>query len=461
VAAEAGGPRIRGRAVAVLVLSAAVVASGVALDRLGPRPAGAAPPGPYSGAWFCPHGGGPAWQGWLAVTNPGPSPARVRVTSFGAGSQTGSQTFVVGPSSQAYRPIDASEPGAATEVEYFGAWVSAATVVQTKGSRPFDTAGRCVGGPHSTWLMPDESTGEGETAYIVVLNPFDTSAEFRVVLRTEQRTIRPGSLTPEVLRPGRSEAIKVNQFVLEGPGERTVTAQVITQVGRVVAGSLVSSSTGLRSEAGLTVASGRWIVPAGGYGASSDVLLLNPGSGPAALSLIEQGEAGTAVVGGLGRQTLAPGRAATIQAPGTLGGGMLISSTNGGEVAAAMRVSGPNGDDATITGATAPARAWVVPPTAPASGGSALLVLHNPGARTVQVQIRLLGPQGEIPSSLGPVSVAPGRQMIVQEFVSGGAPVSAVVTATGQGIVAGGASTSLSGRGFAATVGVPIPRRRA
>src|SRR5439155_11041577 len=108
---------MRGRAVAVLALCAAVVASGFALDRVGTRPAGAAPPGPYSGAWFCPHGGGPSWHGWLAVTNPGLTPARVRVTSYGAGGRAGSQTFVVGPSSQAYRPIDASEPGATTQVE--------------------------------------------------------------------------------------------------------------------------------------------------------------------------------------------------------------------------------------------------------------------------------------------------------------------------------------------------------
>ena len=64
--------RSRGRLGLAVLTVVAVVAAGVALDRAEP----AARPGPAdvvatSGAWFCPHGGGPEWQTDLYVANPG------------------------------------------------------------------------------------------------------------------------------------------------------------------------------------------------------------------------------------------------------------------------------------------------------------------------------------------------------------------------------------------------------
>ena len=100
-------------------------------------------------------------------------------------------------------------------MEFFGGWVAANAVVQQKGGGL--AAERCVSAPQPTWLVPDASTGSGEDAYLVVMNPFDVNAEFNVVFRTENRAIRPGPLSPGVLKPGRSLAIHVNSFVLAGP----------------------------------------------------------------------------------------------------------------------------------------------------------------------------------------------------------------------------------------------------
>ena len=461
VASRAAGDRPMGRrALALGILAAAVAASGAGLDRIGPRSAAATPPlaSPQTGAWFCPHGGGPGWIGWLAVANPGSKAATVRVTSFGQGGAKTSQTFTLGPASQVYRAIDASEAGASTEVEYFGAWVAAATVVQARRPPLAVAAERCVDAPHSSWILPDESTSKGETARIVVMNPFDVVAEFSVVLSTEQRTIRPGSLTPDVLKPGQSEAITVNRFVLEGPGERTVTAQVIAQVGRVVAGGVVTSSGGIRAEAALPQPSSRWIIPAAGYGQVAGIPAVNTGSRSLPLSVVQQGQSGTALAAGLGRETLQPGRARTVQALGPLVGGVVVSSSPGSELGAALRVSGPTSGQATITGAPSAAGGWVVLPAVPASGGPASLILQNPGTRTVQAQVKVIGSFGEMPSSFGTVSVPPGRELVLPLGVAfGDSPVTAVVTASGEGIVAGEFSTPFGGRGYAATVGIRMP----
>ena len=159
---------------------------------------------------------------WSSLRVPGSS--TVRITSFdGSGSSTGT-TFTVDASHHVFRTVPARSTEASTEVEFFGGWVAATAVTQTKTGGV--AAERCVSAPQPTWLIPDAATGEGEDAYLVVMNPFDVNAEFDVVLRTEDRTIRPGPLTPGVLQPGRSMAVHVNQFALEGPGERTVTAEV-------------------------------------------------------------------------------------------------------------------------------------------------------------------------------------------------------------------------------------------
>jgi hypothetical protein len=451
-------PRVRGRAVAVVLLALAVIASGVALDRVGARPASSAPAGPFSGAWFCPHGGGPGWHGWVSITNPGGAPASVRVTSFGSQGPGTPRTFTVAPGAQLYRPVDASDRGSTTEVEYFGAWVGAGSVVESPGSAV--AAARCVDAPHPTWLMPDESTGKGETAYLVVMNPFGVPAEFSVTLRTERRSIHPGSLTPEVLGPGRSEAIEIDRYVLEGPGERTVTAQVVSQLGRVVAGSLVVSSGAARAAAGLPAPASRWYIPAGGYGSPAGLVVVNPGSQPAVLSGTTVAQGDLATLGPSAGTTLTGNRAVTIPAVGTLGGGIILKARGHATVGAAFQVTGPAGDAAAITGASDTAMSWLVPPSVPDSGGSSTIVLLNPGSKAARVRIRLLGESGEVLSSFGVIDVPAGREALVPVSVAGTVPVAAVATAAGGGIVAGGFATSGAGAGYAATVGLPIPAPR-
>src|SRR5438876_658154 len=123
--AEALEPETRLRARLVAVATAVLVLSGggVVLDHVvGPKQAAAgAPRGGPSGAWFCPHGGGPNFRAWVVIANPGPSPVRIRLSDIRTGERPASLTLA--PGHQAYREVPATDPADATEVEYFGGWV--------------------------------------------------------------------------------------------------------------------------------------------------------------------------------------------------------------------------------------------------------------------------------------------------------------------------------------------------
>ena len=353
--------RLGRRLLAVVVIVGLVTASGWWLTRLGVRSATAPVAGPHTGAWFCPHGGEKGWQAWIVVANPGPASSTVRITSFdGSGSSAGS-TFTVDAFHQLFRAVPARSMEDSTEVEFFGGWVAATAVVQTKSGSL--AAERCVSAPQPTWLIPDAATGEGEDAFLVVMNPFDVNAEFDVVLRTEDRTIRPGPLTPGVLQPGRSMAVHVNRFALEGPGERTVTAEVRPIMGRVVAGGVGVQGDALRAEVGQPLAAARLFIPAAGYTGTSRVYVVNPGRRDAVPSVVQVGPTGVRSVSGISAGALPAGRATTFEQSGIEDAGDLVTTKGRAALAAALRLES--------SGATRPqwerslrppVRGWCRPP---------------------------------------------------------------------------------------------------
>ena len=207
----AEGPTGGARLLAVAGLSVLVVLSGTLLNRAGSSPSPQTPPGSRvaSGAWFCPHGGGSGWTGWIAVANPGRSPVRIRTTTYGAQGVALVRSFTLPPSHEAYREVPVTDPAASTEVEYVGGWVAAGAVVRSSGSDADVAAERCVAGRNRGWFLPDETTAADEKASIVVMNPYAAPAEFNVVIRTDlPRTVRPGPLTPVVLEPFTATSFK-------------------------------------------------------------------------------------------------------------------------------------------------------------------------------------------------------------------------------------------------------------
>ena len=454
-----GSAPIRGRVVLILALVAVVAVSGFLLDRKGPRAAVVGPiENTQTGAWFCPHGGTGGARGWVVLTNPGQRDVEARVTTFGKNGVRARSSLSVPAGHQVYREVPATEPGASTQVEYFGGWVGAAAVVQggTK-SKPGLAGERCAPASRRTWFLPDQPTGRDETAYAVIMNPFSTPAQFNVVIRTEQRTINPSSLTPFVLPPRSSVGIDLTKYALESPGQTTVATQVIQQIGRVVAGSFALTPGSLRAELGLPALELRWIVPATDKAESAEVPMMNPGSTRTDVTVIRQGSTVQEVLSGEDGLSLAPGFVSTFKAERISGAGLLVESTNRGRIATAAVLTGPGADTATIDGTNAPARAWLVLPTLPAEGGQGVLILQNPGRRPVDVSIRLIGANGglELPGA-GLRTIPAGRTVVVPLQTASGVAVSAIVVAKRGTFVAAGASYVGDGAGYAATLGVPM-----
>src|SRR6202795_4629251 len=93
----------RGQGTIALIVLAVLIGMGVAADRAGPHPepAGLAGQAP-SGAWVCPHGGGPGWQTTLYLSNPSDAPSTVRVTALGDGEPSPVSTSTVPPGTTAH-----------------------------------------------------------------------------------------------------------------------------------------------------------------------------------------------------------------------------------------------------------------------------------------------------------------------------------------------------------------------
>jgi hypothetical protein len=468
-APEAGDQRdsIRWRVIFVAALVALVAASAAILD--GSVTPGAASPAATAGhqrtgAWFCPHGGGAGWKGWVALANPGGSTVRIRLTGFGASGGGVPSTFDVPAHAQIVRGVAASDQGAGTEVEYFGGWVQAsATVSAGLGASAQSTTERCLPGAGSDWYVPGMSTRVGETAYLVALNPFAEVAEFDVALFTEKRSVRPGTLTPFVVPPRHSVVIKLNQFALLAQGENALVVHVASRVGRVVVGGVVETGRALVAEAGVPGGATRWVLPAGGTSAAVRLVAFNPGSRRSDLSVISQGVVGQLLASGTNGLSVPAGGVQTFPLRVLPDAGMVVQSTNGQPVVVALQVEGSNGDPAIVGGAPAAGSGplsgrWLVVPGVPSGTGRATLVLENPGRIDAQVRIAWIGPNGPVlayPEE--PVTVPAGRAVQFPLPGVGGPLVSALVTVVSGEAVPAAWSSSGQGAGFAVVIGLPAP----
>jgi Family of unknown function (DUF5719) len=457
--------RIRTRALLVAALTALVVVGGLYLEReLGVRPAAGAPEFAPTGAWFCPHGGGEGMKGWAVITNPNPHPVRIRLTTFGPRGPVERRDFSVPATSQQYRAVRTADARSATEVEYFGGSVAAAWVLQRTVSAPATGASRCSPSSAPSWYAPDLPTGEGQTSYLVVTNPFAEEAVFHVVFRTDQRLrVTPSVLTPMVLAAGTTTAVRVNRVLLQAPKERIVTAEVHMKVGRVIAGGLSVSNDGIGTEVGVPLLARRWVLPAADFEDGTTINLMQPQSRPAHLTVLGQGlNEDRLLTEGPGTLALEPEQVRAFGVEDTSAVGLVVEVEPGARVAAQRHVVGAGGDPALIGGSLLSRSRWVVLPTLPPTGGRTTLVLENPGQDQAMITLELIGPEGTIPAGVFEhLTVSPGRSLTVDlSRIVGDQPVSALLTATEGTVVAGGASYASDDAGYAATLGVPARQGR-
>ncbi len=460
---ERHSSRSRGQGILALCVLVIVVGGGFALQRwLGPRPPGAASPGvARSGAWFCPHGGGPKeWKATLYLANPGTDDVTARVTSVSA-RRPGSSSDVVVPA-QATVPVTVPAKGreASAYVEYFGGWIAAGWVAQGGGGEIGVGAEPCAPAAGQTWFAADGTTEQGQDAYLVVMNPFASDAVFDVVLLTQKRApIRNSKLTDVVLHPGRSTAFRLNAYA---EGEPAVGTEVDVSLGRVAVSSLgISRDGGIRSVIGATDPSPRAFLPTGAGSGQSSLVLMVPGDteihfGATLLS----GRSATSA-GGLTEA----GQSATSARsyPVTTSGGSAIVAVSQGSVpfVASQRAVGVGNDDAATGGATAPAADWVVLPAIAGEPSKPGIVIANPSADAVTVTLHALAAEGDsapadLTLTIGPGSVAEAPAGFLQ-----GTHRSAVeIRCEAGGVVPMAASTSLGVKGrstYALAMGIVVP----
>ncbi len=475
------------RLVIAATCAVAVVVGGVALERRGPRQVSAgAPEEPISGAWSCPHGGGEDWRVWVTVTNPGSEPVEARVTTSAGGAATPPSSSVIPASTLQYFEVAAPIAGSATVVEYLGGKVGVGSVVvPPEGGL---AAEPCASSPGSMWSVSEASTLRGETANLVVHNPFAAQAVVDVILTAGDQQIRPGRLQGQVLGPLDAKAFELNHFAL---GERALAGTVIAVQGRVAVATVIVSTGGIRSALAVAEPATRWILP--GVGEKTDIVVralpendapvsaeIHGQDGPIPALDLEAVSAGTAEAFGLpaanggllvrsdGPRPMVAGRRMILEPAATpvppqreepkKGKGSPREKQQGGKTDGAGKkgdqkqeeepAEAPGADVAATSGATATAQRWLVPPPVGPEGQLTVLLLQNPGEAEVTVSVTLLGVGGPIGS---PQDVSVPPRTTVRVPVEGG-PATALVE--GNGVVA--AQATLAVDAFAVILGVPI-----
>jgi hypothetical protein len=452
--------RPRGRLGLAVATAVVVVAAGVTLDGSTPRarPGLAARP-PSSGAWFCPHGGGDGWRTDLYVANPGDAPVDVRVTSIASRRSEPPSTYTVEPGAELRVEAPSGDEAASSYVEYFGGWVAAGWVTRAGGAQTGVAAEPCAPEPATRWFASDASTEQGQTATIVVMNPFDSDAVVDVTVLSEHRApIRQSSFTNVRIVAHHSALLRLNSVSADEPA---AAAEVLAHAGRVAVSSLgVTRDGGIRSVIGVTDPSDAVLLSGTGDVGQSTLGVIVPGADEvrfgATLLSAEKPEA----AGGLAASSQT-GQSARAYPLITKGASVVDVRVDAGSspVVAVRRSVGENGDPGATGGAPAPAAAWLVMPTVGGSPNAPGMVLGNPGGADVDVELTLLGTEG----AAGRTSVTvPAESAIgVPTDFLGGDPTAAVLAVASEGtFVATGASSSLGREGvadYAVASGVTVP----
>jgi len=454
----------RGRGQGLLAIAAlvVVVGGGFGLERgVGVRTPTEAPGATSrSGAWFCPHGGGPeAWKATLFLAKPGRTPVHVRVTSISAKKPAEPRSLIVAPQATVSVQVPAAGREASTYIEYFGGWVAASWVTQGGGGEIGVGADPCAPATSPTWFAPDGTTEQGEDAYLVVMNPFAVDAVFDVVLLTPKRApIRSSELTDHVLRPGKSVALRLNAF---DEGDAAVGAEVDVSLGRVAVASLgITRDGGVRSVIGALRAGPHAFLPVGVGAGQSTLDLMVPGASQVDFGATLLSADPPVPAGGLTEASQNPTSARPY--PVTYSGPSAVDvvAQDGGSLAATLRSVGVGNDGGATGGAPAPASGWVVLPAIAGEPARPRIVLVNPGNASVTVTLHALPSDGDASIADATVTIPAGSVAQVPPGFLEGLHGSAVEIRASGDILALAASTALGVRGlstYALAMGVAIP----
>ncbi len=456
---KAGGAlRARGQLPIALAVLVAMLAAGVVANRVGPKAQAPGAPGlAPSGAWVCPHGGGPGWNTTLFLSNPGDSPATVEVTALSRASSGPVASLTLAGGTTTRVQVPSGDRSSSTSVEWFGGWVAAGWVAVAGGPDKGVTAEAC-GSAGSTWFAPDGSTHQGsETTYLIVANPSAADAVFSVSLFAPDRApIRESKWSNLVLPGHRSIALRENDFAVS---EAVVSAELDVSSGRVAVSSLgISTAGGVRSSLGSTSLVQQAYLPLGAGIGQSELLLMTPNQGDLSFGATLLSGRPPQPAGGMTQAT--QGGQSARSYPIISDGPSSVDVTGQGTgFSAALRSRGTL--DSASTAGAAPATAWLVLPTVAGEPSVPGLVLVNPGSGSVDVTLHLIGAAGlTLPADVTVTVPADSVGAAPPEFLAA-APLAAVlVRSASTPIIALGSSTSLGSAGsdgYCLAVGVVPP----
>jgi uncharacterized protein DUF5719 len=461
--AEAGlGVRKLQTLVAILVPVVLIGGAAYAQRELVPRSFEVTERPESSGAWFCPHGGGPqGWEVQLQVANPGTRTATIRVRTLGRDKPAEPQTLTVDPGAFVRVPVSGDGRGSSSVVEWFGQWVAVGWLAHAGGEETGVAAEPCAPAAGDRWLLPDGvSETEDDEPYLIVTNPFAREAVFSVTLLGRREPVQHSDTTDVALKPFRSTAFALGDIL---SGEPTVAAIVDVSVGRVAAASLgVTVSGGIRSALGyLGTPPADLTFPGGDDAGRTQLPVMNAAStqqqaGRASVDgeILGQDQPPQAVAG-LAESNLPPMSARTFPATTSVPSSIRLRVT-GDRMAAVRRTFGSTSDQAAVDGA-GPASSWVVLPTVAGSPSHPGLVLANPGSEPAEVTLSFLSPG---PDQRVTVTVPPGSTAKAPEQFLSLAPEVGVLATTSSGtFIPASASYSLGIEGFAGyavALGIPI-----
>jgi Family of unknown function (DUF5719) len=459
---EAGGVvRPRGQTAVAAAIVTVVVVGAFLVDRIGVH---AAPPAPApttaSGAWFCPHGGGPHWSTTVTIANPGPTPVTVRATALSSDRPRDLGTMAIPPGASRTIEAPSADRESSTAIEYFDGWVAAGWVARAGGGDVGVAAEPCLSGAGTRWTLPDGDTEKGESAYVVVMNPFASDAVFDVTALSDSGGEKGlTDFSDYVLASGQSAAFKLNQIIL---GSAAVAGRVDVSIGRVAVAALgISAKDGVRSADGwLGAPPHRTVLPGGGDSGASVLLAANPGQSPSTFSGSQFGEKGISTAGRLQQQAADGGAAAAY--PVTTGGaaGIAISSAESEPgVVVARRTHGSSHDLGSTGGVPSASDRWVVMPATGSAPRTPMIYLTNPGRRTVDVSLSTIPASGD-PRRATAV-VPPGRTVSAPKRLFEAPGDAPVMASSGAGSFVPVAASYSGGEhgvaGYAVSAGVVVP----
>jgi hypothetical protein len=197
-------------------------------------------------------------------------------------------SITVPPGGQVQRSVPARDPAAATSVEIFGGWASAGWIVQAPAPLVGIGAEPCAPAGGRTWYTTASSTQRGDSAFLVVMNPYATAAVFDVtVFQPDEPPYRDPDWTDVELKPGRSISLPIHTKV---PGKDVVAAQVVVKTGRVGVATLeVNQSGGVASVLGTPAATSSWALATSWGSGQSSLLVLVPGQDAIGFATMRRG----------------------------------------------------------------------------------------------------------------------------------------------------------------------------